>query len=58
MTHIAIQEYSGGKSVDWMEQVSDEPYKAPVTPAPSAQSPMPVLEDVRMVAPALEKRPR
>lgn len=54
MTHIAIQEYSGGKNVDWMEQVSDEQYKA-VTPAPSALHPMPTLEDVRMVAPALER---
>ncbi len=26
MTHIAIQEYLNGKSVDWMEQVSDEQY--------------------------------
>ena len=26
MTHIAIQETLGGKSVDWMEHVSDEQY--------------------------------
>ena len=26
MTHIAIQEEVDGKSVDWMEQVSDEQY--------------------------------
>jgi quercetin dioxygenase-like cupin family protein len=28
MTHIAIQEQLGGKTADWMEQVSDEQYKA------------------------------
>ena len=28
MTHIAIQEALDGKAVDWMEQVSDEQYKA------------------------------
>jgi quercetin dioxygenase-like cupin family protein len=26
MTHIAIQEQLGGKTVDWMEKVSDEQY--------------------------------
>ena len=28
MTHIAIQEQLNGKTVDWMEQVSDEQYQA------------------------------
>jgi quercetin dioxygenase-like cupin family protein len=28
MTHIAIQERLDGKTADWMEQVSDEQYKA------------------------------
>ena len=28
MTHIAIQEKLGGKTVDWLEQVSDEQYRA------------------------------
>ena len=28
MTHIAIQEASNGKAVDWMEKVSDEQYQA------------------------------
>ena len=28
MTHIAVQESLDGKSVDWMEQVSDEQYGA------------------------------
>jgi quercetin dioxygenase-like cupin family protein len=28
MTHIAIQEALDGKVVDWMEQVSDEQYRA------------------------------
>ena len=28
MTHIAIQERLDGKTVDWMEKVSDEQYRA------------------------------
>ena len=28
MTHIALQEALDGKTVDWMEQVSDEQYRA------------------------------
>jgi len=28
MTHIAIQERLDGKTVDWMEKVSDEQYQA------------------------------
>jgi quercetin dioxygenase-like cupin family protein len=28
MTHIAVQEKLDGKTVDWMEQVSDEQYQA------------------------------
>jgi len=28
MTHIAIQEALNGSPVDWMEQVSDEQYRA------------------------------
>jgi hypothetical protein len=28
MTHIAIQEQLDGKTVDWMEKVSDEQYEA------------------------------
>jgi quercetin dioxygenase-like cupin family protein len=28
MTHIAIQEQLDGKTVDWMEQVTDEQYRA------------------------------
>ena len=28
MTHIAIQEYADGKAVDWLEQVSDDQYRA------------------------------
>jgi quercetin dioxygenase-like cupin family protein len=27
MTHIAVQEQLGGKTADWMEQVSDEQYR-------------------------------
>jgi quercetin dioxygenase-like cupin family protein len=29
MTHLAIQEALDGKTVDWMEKVSDEQYKRP-----------------------------
>ena len=28
MTHYAIHEQLGGKTVDWMEKVSDEQYRA------------------------------
>ena len=31
MTHIAIQEALDGKVVEWMEQVTDEDYLAPLT---------------------------
>lgn len=27
MTHIAIQECSGGRNVDWLEKLSDEQYR-------------------------------
>jgi hypothetical protein len=30
MVHIAIQESLDGKTVDWLEQVTDEQYKAAV----------------------------
>jgi quercetin dioxygenase-like cupin family protein len=30
MTHLAIQESLNGKSVEWLEKVTDEEYKAPV----------------------------
>jgi len=39
MTHIAIQEKLDGKVVDWLEQVSDEQYRAAeqkTTPTPLA----------------------
>jgi hypothetical protein len=29
MTHIAVQEALDGKSVEWMEQVTDEQYGVP-----------------------------
>jgi 4-carboxymuconolactone decarboxylase len=35
MTHIAISEHRDGTTVDWMEQVTDEQYNAPVPPQPS-----------------------
>ena len=36
MTHIGILERLDGKSVDWMEKVTDEQYAAPVRPRPAA----------------------
>jgi 4-carboxymuconolactone decarboxylase len=39
MTHIAIQEQLDGKTVDWMEKVSDEQYGNP--PPASRATPMP-----------------
>jgi len=36
MAHIAIAEQLGGKSVDWMEKVTDEEYGAPLRPRPAA----------------------
>ena len=29
MTHIAIAEAEGGKSVDWLDKVTDDQYRAP-----------------------------
>jgi 4-carboxymuconolactone decarboxylase len=39
MTHIAIVEQLDGKSVDWMEKVTDEQYGAPVRPRAAAPAP-------------------
>jgi 4-carboxymuconolactone decarboxylase len=36
MSHIAIAEQLGGKSVDWMEKVTDEEYGAPLRARPAA----------------------
>ena len=36
MSHIAIGEQLDGKSVDWMEHVTDEQYGAPLRPRPAA----------------------
>jgi 4-carboxymuconolactone decarboxylase len=44
MTHVAIQGAVDGKNVEWMEKVSEEHYSMTTS-----------LEDVRRVAPALEK---
>jgi 4-carboxymuconolactone decarboxylase len=38
MTHIAIVERLDGKSVDWMEKVTDEQYGAPLRPRPAAEA--------------------
>lgn len=55
MTHIAIQEEVNGKNVDWMEKVSEEEYKMAAHAKSTALSSTPTLDDVRMVAPALER---
>jgi 4-carboxymuconolactone decarboxylase len=55
MTHIAVQEEVGGKNVVWMEKVSEEEYKMTATRKSDAASPVLTSEDVRMVAPALER---
>ena len=36
MSHIAISEQLDGKSVDWMEKVTDEQYGAALRPRPAA----------------------
>jgi 4-carboxymuconolactone decarboxylase len=36
MSHVAIAERLDGKSVDWMEHVTDEQYAAPLRPRPAA----------------------
>ena len=38
MTHIAISEHRDGTTVEWMEQVSDEQYNAPVRSQPSERA--------------------
>jgi 4-carboxymuconolactone decarboxylase len=55
MTHIAIQEELNGKNVDWMEKVREEEYKMTAMPKAGAVSPLLTPEEVRMVAPALER---
>ena len=58
MAHIAIVEQSDGKSVEWMEKVSDTQYSAPVraqgpaTPAPGTQ-PRPSQKAIGDFAPKL-----
>jgi 4-carboxymuconolactone decarboxylase len=53
MTHIAITSAVRGKNVDWMEKVSEEQYMA--GQPKSATSVIPARNDVRSVAPALER---
>ena len=68
MTHLAIQESSNGKVVEWMEKVTNEQYAMATTPqsnarrAASTEVKQPNIErrrlspdDVRAVAPALEQ---
>jgi 4-carboxymuconolactone decarboxylase len=55
MTHIAIQEEVGGKNVDWMEKVSQEEYNVSAATKSNALSSILTLDDVRIVAPALER---
>ena len=40
MTHIAVQEQLEGKAVDWMEQVSDEQYRAASEQRSCCQQPL------------------
>lgn len=55
MTHLAVQEASNGKVVDWMEKVTDEQYGvAPANPATGAPS-RTQADDVGAVAPALAR---
>ena len=55
MTHIAIQGAVGGKNVDWMEKVSEEDYKMADTQKSDALPATLTVDDIRMVAPALER---
>jgi 4-carboxymuconolactone decarboxylase len=55
MTHIAIQESLNGKNVAWMEKVSEEEYKMTSTNKSDALPEISTRDDVRMVAPALER---
>jgi 4-carboxymuconolactone decarboxylase len=41
MTHIAIVEYSGGRTTEWMEKVSDAQYGEPVRAQQPAATPAP-----------------
>jgi 4-carboxymuconolactone decarboxylase len=54
-THIAIQEEVAGKNVDWLEQVSEEEYKMTSTNKSDALPEISTRDNVRMVAPALER---
>ncbi len=38
LSHIAVQEKLNGSPVDWMEQVSDDQYQAPVSERTSTES--------------------
>ena len=41
MSHVAISEQLDGKSVEWMEKVTDEQYGAALRPRPAAAAPPP-----------------
>ena len=54
MTHIAIQEQLDGKTVDWLEHVSDEHYRAPARAAAAASGkPTPAQRLMGDLAPKL-----
>jgi len=56
MTHIAISEHLDGKTVDWLEQVSDSDFNAPVAgqpAAPAAPGPSRAQQLVGDIAPKL-----
>jgi 4-carboxymuconolactone decarboxylase len=54
MTHIAITSAAGGKNVEWMEKVTEEQYMAGKSQS-LASSVAPTRDDVRAVAPALDR---
>lgn len=54
MTHIALQEHVDGKTVEWMEKVSDSQYVAPVRAAPGTSGqPTPAQRLIGDFAPKL-----
>jgi 4-carboxymuconolactone decarboxylase len=55
MTHIAIQGAVGGKNVDWMEKVTEEQYRMADMQTSDALPLSLTMDDVRSVAPALER---
>jgi len=58
MTHLALQEQLDGRTVDWLEKVTDAEYyggDADGEPSSEARPKSPAAEDTLMVSPALER---